>query len=337
MKPRHRRGWCDVCRQDIKSIQRHYRRRHPGLEPPPPPPGAETVPIRDETVHIPPLPPPLPTVSSSATPPLSTPPSDDPRRASPKPRLETPPAATADQVVTTTTSWTPPQWWSSAVVIVNDDDWDKEPVCSVSLPPEEADADAPLTVIDASPVIVRDASPARVETTVRAAPLEICGARTPAVRASRTLFGASTLLVTNKEVTPAELTAHPSGASTQDLRFGLRRRPGQPNRLCDCASCIAHRQGLVDTSPQTAITSTRSPPALKFVRLPIDVERSTADARWHLHCAAKGRRDQAGVVCGCIRCGLHRNLAKAWSQAIADTFPHRPESCRADRGTTQDQ
>ena len=86
-------------------------------------------------------------------------------------------------------------------------------------------------------------------------------------------------------------------------------------RLCDCLSCVSHALRLA-----TRIYATEMPsmPGVRFLTLPgLSLQPATKEQVLQLVQFFDKHPEQSLVACGCVTCARHRNLAKAWRQALS--------------------
>ena len=99
--------------------------------------------------------------------------------------------------------------------------------------------------------------------------------------------------------------------------FGLQVDTRETRRHCDCASCVRHGLRLLRTDVRETIPSV---PGIRFVHLPLQGTVSTAAERQQLDVILKNA-PMPLTVCGCDRCGAHRDLLRAFREARRLTPP----------------
>jgi len=87
-------------------------------------------------------------------------------------------------------------------------------------------------------------------------------------------------------------------------------------RLCDCRRCVGHMNQLVDAD---VVAEPVTVPGLRFIQLPgLPTTRgSSAGERSRLDDLLRRRPDKGLLGCGCRSCTSHRELARAWCEALA--------------------
>ena len=107
---------------------------------------------------------------------------------------------------------------------------------------------------------------------------------------------------------------HPHGlvVDTRDAR-----------RLCDCATCVRHNLRVLESG---AFDDVPAVPGVRYISLPLPLTTSSAADRQRLHQGLQKRPRATYVVCGCARCGSHRDLARSYREALRLTTPLPPPS-----------
>ena len=87
-------------------------------------------------------------------------------------------------------------------------------------------------------------------------------------------------------------------------------------RLCDCRRCVGHMNQLVDAD---VVAEPVAVPGLRFIQLPVlpSIRGSSAGERSRLDDRLRRRPDKGLLGCGCRSCTTHRELARAWCEALA--------------------
>jgi len=129
---------------------------------------------------------------------------------------------------------------------------------------------------------------------------------------------------------PTRRTARHSGihsaTSRLDTSPSVCASPAQPPDSSATAMCVRHALCLTIVARDAPIPAA---PGVRFVTLPgLQLESSGDDDRRRLAAHLRDHPEDSHVVCGCAPCALHRNLTKAWLQALL-LSPSPPwESCR---------
>ena len=90
-------------------------------------------------------------------------------------------------------------------------------------------------------------------------------------------------------------------------------------RLCDRRRCVAHMLHLCHSEVESGVPTA---PGIRFVHLPgLPLELSTAEKRRQLDELLRSHPEKSLVGCGCRTCIAHREMARAWSNALALTRP----------------
>ena len=281
-------GWCHVCRLPVRSLDRHLRRHHDITNLPSPSTRSATTAAE-----------PQPLTDASAA-------------------LCTPPAAARTPSAPAGYTWTPPEWWAEAAA--TNDDWATEPQCSVEPPEaEEAAGASASTAAQAesagapSPgTPVQDEVPEAAVQATSAVPLVIyerLAPRLPEPAEARTV-----LLYAADPAHSSSLQDPLRDVTSADLAYGLRVPGSATRRQCDCRTCVRHALRLATVARGVPIPAA---PGVRFVTLPgLQLESSGDDDRKKLAAHLRDHPEDSHVVCGCAPCALHRNLTKAWLQAL---------------------
>jgi len=298
-------GWCHVCRLPVRSLNRHLRRHHAITDLPPPTRSATTA-AEPQTL----------TDASAA--------------------LCTPPAAARTPSASAGYSWTQPEWWTEAAAA--SEDWMTEPQCSVEPPEAEEAVVASATT---EPQCSSESPKAAGASAATAAQAEFAGAPSPGTpvqdevsEAAVQATSAEPQVINERPAPrlpePAEArtvllyATNPAHSSTLrdplhditsgDLTFGLRVPGSTTRRQCDCRTCVHHTLRLTIVARDAPIPAA---PGVRFVTLPgLQLEPSGDDDQRRLDAHLRNHPEDSLVVCGCAPCALHRNLTKAWLQAL---------------------
>ena len=277
-------GWCHVCRIPVRSLDRHLGRHHDITNlPSPSTTAAEPQPLTDVSTAL----------------------------CTPTAAARTPPAAAGY-------SWTPPEWWAETTAV--NDDWMTEPQCSVE-PPEAEEAAGASAGTAAQAEFAGAPSPGtpvqdevsedavHATSAVPQVVYERLAPRLPEPAEARTV-----LLYAADPAHSSSLRDSLRDVTSGDLTYGLRVPGSTTRRQCDCRTCVRHALRLAIVARGTPIPAA---PGVRFVTLPgLQLESSGDDDRRKLATHLRNHLEDSHVVCGCAPCALHRNLTKAWLQAL---------------------
>jgi len=281
-------GWCHVCRLPVSSLDRHLRRHHAITDLPPPPTRSATAAAE-----------PQPLTDASAA-------------------LCTPPAAARTPSASAGYSWTPPAWWTEATAA--NEDWMTEPQCSVE-PPEAEEAAGASAATAAQAEFAGAPSPwTPLQDEVSEAAVQATSAEPQAInerlapRLPEPAEARTVLLYAADPAHSSSLRDPLRDVTSGDLTFGLRVANSTIRRQCDCRTCVRHALLLAIVARDAPIPAA---PGVRFVTLPgLQLESSGDDDRRRLAAHLRDHPEDSHVVCGCAPCAIHRNLTKAWLQAL---------------------
>jgi len=307
MKLRH----CHPCNALVRNLGRHYRRHHPWISlawrtPTPPLPGS---PDYDPTANY----------DSTATT------SNTAKLWSPSAHISSPETERKRSPRSSPSPALPPSPDGAAT-----EDWDREPLCSITLPEEAPAESGELVVV---PAKSGDSASPPAESGNTAAPPakseELPSGRTAAGtevgryvtqgtqlngrfdhrdRVRKRLFTSSRAQL---YIVPRE-TGNDPPLSVEEARYASEVPINQRRYLCDCRRCIGHALELENVDNPYGVPSEFE---LRFVTLPRPkLTLSNDPLRRQLMDLYHRRPELSLTVCGCRYCTLHRNLAKAWLQ-----------------------
>jgi len=277
-------GWCHVCRLPVRSLDRHLRRHHAITDLPPPPTRSATTAAE-----------PQPLTDTSAA-------------------LCTPPAAARTHSASAGYSWTPPEWWTEATAA--NEDWMTEPQCSVEPPEAEEAAGASAATAAQAEFAGAQAPGTPVQDEVSEAAVQATSAEPQAInerlepQLPQPAEARTVLLYAADPAHSSSLRDPFRNVTSGDLTFGLRVPGSTTRRQCDCRTCVRHALRL-------AIVAQDAP--WQSRQLPASVSLHCRGCSWSPAATTIGVGDHPEdfhVVCGCAACALHRNLTKAWLQAL---------------------
>ena len=105
----------------------------------------------------------------------------------------------------------------------------------------------------------------------------------------------------------------PTAPLPDPYAFGLQIDVRDARRLCDCGTCVAHNLHLLETDAHDDLPTV---PGVRYVHLALPCSVSSAADRRRLDAQLKKKPQATFVVCGCARCGSHRDLVRAYREAL---------------------
>jgi len=122
------------------------------------------------------------------------------------------------------------------------------------------------------------------------------------------------LLYTTNPAHSSSLRGPLCDVTSVDLIFGLRIPDSTTRQRCYCRTCVRHALRLAVVTRDVPIPTA---PGVRFVTLPgLQLKSSSDGKRRRLDVHLSDNRGDSNFVCGCAPCVLHRNMTKAWLQAL---------------------